>query len=132
MASDRDIVTRHVGQRIRELREARGIAPRTLADHLDISVAELDRFENGEERIAPNLLGTMARLCRVGIDWFFRDAPAGEHTMIAPSDDDTVGRFMALPEAPKMMRAFVAIPDWEGRQTVVNFARMFASQSSSR
>ncbi len=129
MASDRDIVARHVGQRIRELREARGIAPRTLADHLDISVAELDRFESGEERIAPNLLGTMARLCRVGIDWFFRDAPPGDHTMIAPSDDDTVGRFMALPEAPKMMRAFIAIPDWEGRQTVVNFARMFASQA---
>ena len=129
MASDRDIVVRHVGQRIRELREARGIPPRTLADHLDISIEELARFERGEDRIAPNLLGTMARLCRVGIDWFFRDAPVGDPALMAPSEDDVVGRFMALPEAPPLMRAFAAIPNWEGRATVVNFARMFASPS---
>ncbi len=44
------------------------MSPSTLADHLDIAISDLRRFELGEERIAPNLLVSMARLWDVGID----------------------------------------------------------------
>ncbi len=126
MASDQDIVARHIGARIRELRESKGMSPSTLADHLDIEVADIRRFELGEERIAPNLLVSMARLWDVGIEWFFRDAPASGRA--APStDEELAARFMALTEAQLLMRAFVSIPHREGRVTVVNFARLLAS-----
>ncbi len=102
------------------------MSPSTLADHLDIAISDLRRFELGEERIAPNLLVSMARLWDVGIDLFFRDAHASGQAAASP-DEELAVRFMALTEAKMLMRAFVAIPSREGRVTVVNFARMLAA-----
>ncbi len=108
---------------MKELREARAIAPRDIAKYLNISLADLTRFERGEERIAPNLLGQLAELCGVRIDWFFLSAPA-DGRPISKNDDEMVARFMKLPETPQLIRAFNAIPSAEGRLVVVTFARM--------
>lgn len=125
MTADRDIMARHVGGRIRALREAGGVEAATLAEQLDMSPADLERFESGERRIAPNLLVAMAKLYGVGIDWFFRDAPPDRRS--GGFEQGVVVGFLSLPDAPAMMRAFVGIPNWEGRQIVVNFARFVAS-----
>ncbi len=100
-----------------------------LADHLNVSLADLAHFERGEWRVAPNLLVAMARLCNVSIEWFFRDAPARERARES-QDEEICERFLALPEAHDMMGTFVRIPNWEGRATVLNFARMLASSAN--
>lgn len=57
-----------IGRRIRERRNAIGLTQKALADHLDVSPQQVQRYEAGINRLSPSLLARIAvRLdCTVG------------------------------------------------------------------
>jgi transcriptional regulator with XRE-family HTH domain len=60
--SDVNIIDKHVGGRLRALREVRGISAEELVRACQISIDRLDRLESGRERIK---VDDMRRLCDV-------------------------------------------------------------------
>ncbi len=63
----------HVGAKIKARRAALEISPAALAVPLNISVADLAHYENGQRRICVSLLFAFANSLDVEIGYFFRD-----------------------------------------------------------
>ena len=69
----------HIGQRIREARQARGISLRQLAGQVGIHYAHLSKIENGKDQISRNALIRVAE--DLGVDADLMLGEAGHQSM---------------------------------------------------
>ena len=69
---DQDLL-RAVGRRLRRLRDERQISQAHLAEHLDVEVATLSRYERGERPIHLSMLARAASVLDVQLVAFFTD-----------------------------------------------------------
>ncbi len=109
----------YIGQRLREQRQLHGLLEPQLAARLGINVSQLLLFEDGRKRIPAPLLIKAAELFRVSVGWFFESAPA-----FAPVDglmpvNADIARFLALPEAYPLMKAFLSLGSAAAREAAV-------------
>lgn len=111
-----------VGRRLREKREAEGLSTAAFAADLGVTEEELAAIEDGSIGLPARHLLRAAHLLGVQVDWFFRVPERGRATRQEERGDVPVERFLALPESPEMMQAFVAIEAPERRQSVVTYA----------
>ncbi|MFM9942695.1 MAG: helix-turn-helix domain-containing protein [Hyphomicrobiaceae bacterium] len=65
------LVDRHVGARLRALREGLGLTSREVAKSLSCHEDQLDAIERGETRASPTLLARAAQLFNVASFHFF-------------------------------------------------------------
>ena len=124
MGQDLAQVERHIGQRLRQQREAQGLSEDELAERLGISSAALKMFEEGLKRIPPQRLIQAAEIFKVSIGWFFEDAPLPLVVPVASKANAEIVRFLSMPEAYALVSAFVAINNADRRRNVVEYARL--------
>jgi transcriptional regulator with XRE-family HTH domain len=124
--SDINLIDKHVGGRLRALREARGISPEALVRACNLSIDRLDRLENGRERIT---VDDMRRLCEVlGV------APADFFRGLYDRDDKSgpVGGDLSIEEEGRLlMTDFRRIADPGKRRTLMALASAFAQESKN-
>ena len=65
-------IDKHVGQRVRERRCALGLSQERLGDALNISFQQVQKYENGKNRIGASRLKRIAETLQVGPGFFFR------------------------------------------------------------
>ena len=61
----------HVGKRLRESRTARRLTQAELGADLGISAQQVQKYENGSNRISASKLFEIAGRLGTGIEWFF-------------------------------------------------------------
>lgn len=83
MASEPDTTTVYVGKRLRGLRLKCGFSQEKVAEHLGISFQQVQKYEKGTNRIAPNRLQKAADLFDIPVSAFF---PPSELTENAQQD----------------------------------------------
>jgi transcriptional regulator with XRE-family HTH domain len=101
-------IDRYVGERLRAIRERRGLSLQDLSDRMGIDVARLTAYEAGE-RIKPESLAAIARSLHVLIAEFFvvikpheapRKQPVDELTDFPPLETERLlGVWRRLDEA---------------------------------
>ena len=69
----------HVGDRVRRTRQFRDVGLIELANRIGVSTRQLDRYEHGMERFAPEHLLKVARILGVNPSFFFNGL-RGEET----------------------------------------------------
>ena len=69
----RSSIDRHLGRRLRLVRELSNLTQRDLAGRMNISVDQLARYEIGSERIPAQQLFDAANVLAVPGPWFFED-----------------------------------------------------------
>ncbi len=105
-------VDRLVGQRIRERRLARGVTQQGLAKALGISYQQVQKYENGTNRISAGRLFVLARLLGADVADFF---PAKEET----TDANRVGSLVEFSEdAVAAAKDFMALDSQRVRQAL--------------
>lgn len=95
----------HIGAMIRAERQARGMSQNALAKKLGVAFQQVQKYENGSNRVSASMLYAIACVFGVKISTFFPERKcrptAGE-----------AERLMATPGAPKLMKAFAKLdPD---------------------
>lgn len=63
--------TAFIGQRIRQARALRGLTQRELADIVGCTFQQIQKYENGKNRVASGLLFVMARKMEMNIKFFY-------------------------------------------------------------
>jgi transcriptional regulator with XRE-family HTH domain len=63
----------HVGNRIRAQRAKLGISQTRLAEATNLTFQQIQKYENGANRVSSSRLYDIAKTLDVPIDWFFRD-----------------------------------------------------------
>lgn len=96
----------HVGQRIKEARTIRGLSQQALGKTASISFQQVQKYENGVNRVSPDRLVAFAEALSVTPGWFFegKDGVIGKAPTDRPLDgltasDLTIARDIArLPQ----------------------------------
>jgi ribosome-binding protein aMBF1 (putative translation factor) len=67
-------VDRSVGRRVRMVRVSRGLSQSALASQLGVTFQQLQKYENGSNRVSASRLHDIARILGVEVASFFEDA----------------------------------------------------------
>jgi transcriptional regulator with XRE-family HTH domain len=115
-------VDRRVGARLRERRLLLGMSQQQLAHSLGITFQQVQKYENGANRISASRLWDIARRLDVPIEWFF-GVEAGPGRSVQRLDSDLTRR-----ETLELVRNYFNIPNPELRRALLALARAAAGE----
>ena len=112
----------HVGQRIKELRLERGITQQELARALGISYQQVQKYENGANRVSAGRLYILAQAIGVRIGAFFEGlgTPAAARRL-SLTNEETI----------QVAKELAAIRDPRVRSTIRSLLRVLASSNGT-
>ena len=77
MAKRTTPVDKHVGTRLRTRRTLLGLSQTALADSLDLTFQQVQKYEKGSNRIGASRLYQIGRVLDVPVAYFFEEMPEG-------------------------------------------------------
>ena len=128
----------HVGARVRVRRTLLGMTQTNLGDAIGVSFQQMQKYENGANRISASRLFALSRLLDVPIQHFFDDMPAA----VAASSPANKKRGrakkppsyepdpMAKRETMELVRAYYKIKDAEIRKRLYELTRAIGAGAS--
>lgn len=113
----------HVGERLRQRRLFLGITQMALAERIDLSFQQVQKYELGKNRISASRLWVIASVLTVQVGYFFEGLTGSdvEGWTVDTADIMSDKNVMAL------VRAFAAIPEHQ-RLSVLNLAKSLAKE----
>lgn len=110
-------IDRLVGARLRERRLLLGLSQQQLAKALGITFQQVQKYENGVNRISASRLWDISRRLEVPIEWFFGVAGANGRPAARTAPD------LMRRETIELVRNYFGIPDPELRRALLALAR---------
>lgn len=112
------IRSREIGSLIKKRRVEIGLTQEKLAEDLKVSYQQVQRYENGSNRLNVENLQVIARILAVPVSFFFEKS--SEETV-----DDEGGIFLSTEET-KLITTFKRIKAKENKQVVLKVAELAA------
>jgi transcriptional regulator with XRE-family HTH domain len=111
-------VDKHIGARIRMRRNQLGLSQSDLAEGMGITFQQIQKYENGTNRVGGSRMAQIAARLEVDVGFFYLDLPgadgAGNHGPIGSVMDE----FMATKDGLVIAEAFVQIVDPQVRHII--------------
>ncbi len=127
----------HVGARLRVRRTLMGMSQTTLGDAIGLTFQQVQKYENGKNRISASRLFALTRVLDVPIEYFFDDMPTA---VAASSPAQGGGRAkeppsyepdpMAKRETLELVRAYYKITDPELRKRLFEMVKALGAAAS--
>lgn len=121
----RDAVDMLVGRNIRILRQDRGMSQTELGRKIDVTFQQVQKYENGTNRVGSGRLFKIASILGVPITAFFEGASQAAQPDAGPSPV----AMLAEPYVLRLLQAFCALDDMELRRSLVDLAEHVASDA---
>ena len=102
-----DSVDKLVGQNIRIFRTAKGISQTELGSAVGVTVQQIQKYENGVNRVGSSRLFKIAQALEIPIGRFFDNAATASD---APVAGPVVTDLLNSPYAVQMLKAFARLP----------------------
>jgi transcriptional regulator with XRE-family HTH domain len=116
------LIDAHVGQRLRERREALGMSQGRLGRHLGLTFSQVQKYEKGSNRIGAGRLYQISQFLGVSPLYFFEGLEPGA-TARAPGRPPAPGVQSGPEELAALNEAYAAIPDPDTRKSVLALVR---------
>lgn len=119
----------HVGQRVRQRRTLLGYSQEKLAEALNLTFQQVQKYERGANRVGAGRLYELANALDVPVTYFFEDLPdAPEGAAAGPAMQEAAQhRYDADPMAQRetllLVRAYYGIPDPVIRRRLLDLIR---------
>jgi len=120
-----DTADRHVGQRVRAYRLSRGMSQSTLGERIGVTFQQIQKYENGVNRIGSGRLQKIAGILGVPISALFN-----EDTKASAGTDRVLTEILSKPDAMRLLWAFDTIKDSKQRLALVNLVEYMGRQES--
>jgi transcriptional regulator with XRE-family HTH domain len=111
-------IDRRVGARLRERRLLLGMSQQQLAKALGITFQQVQKYENGANRISASRLWDISRRVDVPIEWFFGVEGNGARPIQRAMEGDLAKR-----ETLELVRNYFSIQNPEIRRALIALAR---------
>jgi transcriptional regulator with XRE-family HTH domain len=123
-----DPVDKLVGQNIRTFRTAKGISQAELGRAIGVTFQQVQKYENGANRIGSSRLFQIAEFLQVPIGRFFEiPATASQTAAAGPVVTDLLNSRYAV----QMLRAFAKLPSDRMRRSLVVLAETISEHSEN-
>jgi transcriptional regulator with XRE-family HTH domain len=119
-------IDKHVGSRVRLRRKMLGMSQEKLGDALDLTFQQVQKYENGTNRIGASRLHHIADVLQVPVASFFEGTPGqlkADRNAVAPT---YVSDFLATTDGLALIKAFVQIKDAKLRRSIVDVVKEIA------
>jgi transcriptional regulator with XRE-family HTH domain len=123
-----DPIDIHVGRRIRTRRLLLGMNQETLADALGLTFQQIQKYENGANRVSASRLSATADILGVPISFFFGDLAVAEN--LTAEEREARAR-MERPETIELIRLYYAIPDERVREQFLQMVKATATMKAN-
>ena len=124
-----DPIDIHVGSRIRLRRTMLRMSQEKLADQLGITFQQVQKYENGANRVGASRLYAIARILETQVSYFY-DNYTGDGAFNAPKAAEGMADFdqnMRSRETIELLKAYYSIEDKSSRRKVLDMIKLFNS-----
>ena len=111
-------IDQHVGERIRLRRAELGLTQEQLAEALEVSYQQIQKYETGANRISASRIFQMARRLDVELGYFFEGLPVEERPEQPPLEHGGRQR-----SAIELVRKFAQIDDPQVRAAIAGLVK---------
>ncbi|MET3665945.1 helix-turn-helix transcriptional regulator [Caulobacter sp. 1776] len=101
-------VDAHVGARIRVLRKLKGVSQEQLADALSLTFQQVQKYENGTNRISASKMWQVATFLKVTPNYFFEDLAALQDLRDAQQGPNPLVQLTHVHGGLEIARAYVS------------------------
>jgi transcriptional regulator with XRE-family HTH domain len=120
---------KHVGNCVRERRLALGMSQTKLAEAVGLTFQQIQKYENGANRVSGSRLQQFANILNVPVSFFFEDGPNAPSQRKAKAIDPSisnVSEFISSSDGLALIKAFLKIKDTKLRRGIANFVEQIA------
>lgn len=121
----------HVGQVIRRRRRKLGMQQSVLADALDITPQQIQKYETAQSRITASALFQIARVLKVPVAYFFAELDELEFQSFNDEIEANVSAFLKSSDGQELALVFPQIGDIAVRKQFLSLARAMANASQA-
>lgn len=121
----------HVGQVIRRRRRTLGMQQSVLADALDITPQQIQKYETAQSRITASALFQIARVLKVPVAYFFAELDELEFQSFNDEIEANVSAFLKSSDGQELALVFPQIGDIAVRKQFLSLARAMANASQA-
>jgi transcriptional regulator with XRE-family HTH domain len=119
----------HVGRRVRVRREELDMPQERLADTLGVSYQQLQKYEDGKNRIAAGRLFNLAIALDTTIQYFFQGLQGSSRVLRGVAEEGSGFDAGPDPDVLELVKAYRAIDDLAARKSVLGMAKDLARSS---
>jgi transcriptional regulator with XRE-family HTH domain len=109
-------IDKHVGRRVRMRRLMLDMSQAEIGDALGLTFQQVQKYENGANRISANRLQQLSQILQVPIPFFFDGADANPEVAFPDYVDD----FLATSDGLALVKAFMRIDNARLRRLIVH------------
>lgn len=126
-----DPIDIHVGQRIKARRVGMRISQSKIGEALDVTFQQIQKYENGANRVGASNLYRLSKALDVDVSYFFADMPSGSkmHSLT----DQPAASFehdpMSQPESIKLVHNYFRIASPAIRNRVFQLVKSISDQN---
>jgi transcriptional regulator with XRE-family HTH domain len=118
-------VDTHIGQKVRARRTLLGLSQTDLAHAAGISFQQVQKYENGTNRVGASRLQQFSEALGVPPSYFFEGGPSVGKKQPAPQEGElsegAIVSFLGTREGAALVRAFMAVKQKRIRQSIIAF-----------
>ncbi|TVR07273.1 MAG: XRE family transcriptional regulator [Salinarimonadaceae bacterium] len=120
-------IDHEIGRRIKARRQFLGQNQQFLADEIGVSYQQVQKYENGADRVGASRLFAIAKALGVPISYFFEDERDDDtETEAADAERQIIDRTVAEEEGRSLILHFARIRDPQLRQKVLELAELLS------
>jgi len=127
-----DPIDIHVGQRIKARRVGLRISQTEIGNALDVTFQQIQKYENGANRVGASNLYKMAQALDVGVSYFYEDMPSS--AQLKSLSDNPAATFehdpMSQPESIKLVHNYFRIISPAVRNRVFQLVKSISDQNT--
>lgn len=124
-----DPVDIHVGQKIRQRRTLAGVSQEKLAAALGITFQQVQKYENGTNRVSASRLYAVARFLKVPVSFFFDSIDsANSGAVVAEKAKGLELEKLNNKETGQLISAYYAIEDKASRKTALEMIKQLGKK----
>jgi transcriptional regulator with XRE-family HTH domain len=120
----------HVGKRVRLRRMMLGMSQEMLGDALGLTFQQVQKYENGKNRISASRLQHISQILQVPAAFFFEGVPQARGRRRVQTDapfPQHVSDYLATPDGLHLTKAFMQIPNAKLRRSIVNLVEQIGA-----
>lgn len=115
-------IDRHIGKRIRTRRIAVDMSQEKLAEALNLTFQQVQKYEKGVNRVGASRLLHIAQILGVDLEYFFRGLPGG--TGQVSSTDKAFEKVIATSEGVRLLEAFATVENLQIQRKIVDLVEL--------
>ena len=116
----------HVGGRVRIRRRLIHMTQETLADLIDVTFQQVQKYERGSNRISASKLFAIADALEVPINYFFEGLDDTGETSVAEGSEHNIQSFLRTSEGLELAKLFPRIARGPLRRRILELVRAAA------